>query len=155
MGSCAGGLIHILDYNLKHTGFINTIQNWGVCQEFVQSQHPKGCCCLLWAPISSCILCQKNVSNIEAAKRALALPQWASCPGDCRGTEEMQGSQGSCRNSTTNGSKHSKYSRGRKNILHASKVENSQGSPSLCPPHRWDFGTFPSLRESGMVKEKG
>lgn len=77
----------------------------------------------------------RSVSDIQAAKTVMALLQWASCPGDCRATEEMQGSQGSCRNSTR--LKHSEYSRGRQNILHASKVGNSQGSPSLCPPHRF------------------
>lgn len=127
---------------------------------YVYTHHPKlggvsGVCTipvskrLLLFPLSSHQLLypvSKRVSNTEAAVRAhwLCL-SGLHCPGDPRNTEEVQGSQGSCRNSTAHGLKHSEYSRGRQNILHASKDQKLPGiSPSLSPTQMgfWNISQF-------------
>jgi len=85
------------------------------------------------------------------------------CTADSRTIEEMEGSNGSQSNSTTDGLKYIEYSLGRQNILHARSLRLEIPRCLLVFVlhttllQGWDFGTFnfPSMRKSGMVQERG
>lgn len=96
----------------------------------------------------------KSVSNIEAGKTALALLQWASLSWRFQNHWGNVGVTGELQELHNQGLKHSEYSQGRENILHASKVGNAQGSPSLCPHTDGILEHFPVWGKVGWWRRK-
>lgn len=147
----------------KHThiyaAFKMAVLFWSVSQKFVKSQHQNHYCYFLWTS-HQFLLTKHCVTNIY---HDTGFCCGLHCAGDSRTTEEMEGSNRSWRNSMTDGLKHTEYSLGRHNILHARSLRLEISRYLFLfvlhttPLQGWDAGTFnfPSLRKSEMVKDRG